>query len=126
VLLTDFQVHGMRCLPQAIELAGWDTLYTIDLASRRVTTRAERLDPSRREPQNLGYWSRPAVVDLSADDGGRFQLVMNRVSQPIDRGIEHHTVSRLVRREESAGAAGAARIVASVTLFEGVFREPVD
>lgn len=35
VALPDFQVHGMRCGDDVVELAGWDVTYAVELSSGR-------------------------------------------------------------------------------------------
>jgi hypothetical protein len=72
---------------------------------------------------NLGLWSKEIVIDLEGDAlPGEFHLVVSRVSRPRPGATEHYTTSRLIRRRVEPGG----RIVASVTLFEGIFLETVD
>ena len=125
--LDDFQVHGMACRRDAVELLGWNTAYLVDIsdpAHARVTSRAAAFDPTQSTPaENLGLWAKATVIDLPVEGSSRFQLVISKVSQRVSRGIEHHIVSRLIRRGPNAGGTG---IMESMTLFEGVFRETVN
>jgi hypothetical protein len=125
--LPDFQVFGMRCQDAAVTLLGSTLEYTVHLAdpAHAVTTRPARLDP--RTPAastNLGHWATPGVVLLEGDGSpGEFQLVIARVSRPVEGGIEHYTFTELVQRDPRPGVP---LIVASRELFAGVFLETVD
>jgi hypothetical protein len=90
-----------------------------------ITSRAVAFDPQKPPAaDNLGHLAKPQVIDLEADGSGRFQLVITRVSHsPRAGGIEHHTVTRLVRR--ASNRPGSA-IVAARQLFAGVFLETID
>jgi hypothetical protein len=128
VPLDDFQVHGMTCRPGVVELVGWSQTYRVDISDPdrpETAARAVAFDSGQARPAvNLGHWAKEQVIDLAADDRpGEFQLVIARVSQRVPGGIEHHTHSRLIRRAPH-GSPGS-QIVASLTLFEGVFRETV-
>ncbi|HYC58639.1 MAG TPA: hypothetical protein VEK79_03655 [Thermoanaerobaculia bacterium] len=52
VTLPDFQVHGMRCTDGAVQLAGWDATYTVDLSSETPRVRSEPL----ARPGDLPKW----------------------------------------------------------------------
>ena len=80
-------------------------------------------DASRTPQQNLGAAARAGITDLEADRStGEFELVIARVSRRVLGGMDHHTVARVVQRERAPGT----RIVASLMLLEGIFRETVD
>jgi len=49
-------------------------------------------------------------------------LVISRVSRPVAGGIEHYTVTELIRREPQPGG----RILASLRPFECMFVKTVD
>jgi hypothetical protein len=124
--LPEFQTHGMRCGDDAIELAGFTARYVVDLSlPDRPATMMENvaLDSERPPATNLGNWARPGVIDLEADGvRGEFQLVITRVSRRVAAGIEHYTVTELIRRETRPGGG----ILTSQKLFEGIFLETVD
>ena len=124
--LADFQTHGMRCGDRVIELAAFTARYLVDISvpeQPRTTTEDAVLDPQRTPQMNLGNWGRSGVSELDADgQQGEFQLVISRVSRPVAGGIEHYTVTELIRREPRPGG----RILTSKRLFEGIFLETVD
>jgi hypothetical protein len=128
VLLDDFQVHGMRCLSGAVELIGWETVYSVDISgARQPATIARSAAPVAGQATaegNLGHWAKPQVMTLDAEGEALFQLVIARVSQRVSSGVEHHTVSRLIQR----GTKGFPRgeIIRSLQVFEGVFLETID
>jgi hypothetical protein len=129
VILDDFQVHGMRCLPTVVELVGWETTHSVDISGSGQsfpTTASPALRGAGQPtaPGNLGHWSKPQVVTLDPEGENQFQLVIARVSQRVPGGIEHHTVSRLIQRW--ANHRPGREIIASQQLFEGVFLETVD
>ncbi len=129
VILDDFQVHGMRCLPSKVELVGWTMTYSVDISGSRqqpprtVESGLRGVDQGKAT-DNLGRLSKPQVVTLEADGEDRFQLVIARVSQRVSGGLEHHTVSRLIRR--GATRRPGREILDSLQLFEGVFLETID
>lgn len=123
VILEDFQVHGMRCRPGIVELVGAGTGAVVTFSNRAgppIVTRASTSMIADRAPAlaNLGHWSQSGVFDLDAEGSDLFQLVIAKVSQRVERGVERHTVSRVIRR----GGAGGA-IVQALTVFEGVSKE---
>ena len=124
--LADFQTHGMRCGDRVIEVDAFTVRYLVDVSvPERPRTKTENaaLDPQRTPQANLGNWARSGVIDLEADgQQGEFQLVISRVSRPVAGGIEHYTVTELIRREPRPGG----RILTSQRLFEGIFLETVD
>lgn len=128
IALDEFQVHGMTCRAGAVEIHGWERTYTVNIRNMMrpsVTSRAPAFDPQKAPAaDNLGHLAKPRVIDLEADGSSRFQLVIARVSHsPRAGGIEHHTVTRLVRR--ASNRPGSA-IVSSRQLFAGVFLETIN
>jgi hypothetical protein len=126
VPLDDFQVHGMICHPRVVELVGWSQIHSVDITEPdrpKTTSRSDTFEPAQARPAaNLGHLSKEQVIDLEADGRhGEFQLVIARVSRKVPGGVEHYTHSRLIRR--APPASPGSQIVASLTLFEGVFRE---
>jgi hypothetical protein len=128
VTLDDFQVHGMHCRAEVVELVGWSQTYIVDISKpdARMTRRLVAFNPEQAEAAaNLGHLGKEQVIDLDGGAApGEFQLVVARVSRRVRGGIEHHTVSRLIRR--ASLAAPIHQIVASLNLFEGVSRETGD
>ena len=127
IVLDEFQVHGMTCRAGAVEIHGWERTYSVDIRNvmrPSVRSRAAAFDP-RKSPaaDNLGHLAKPGVIDLEADGSSRYQLVIARVSHPRAGGIEHHTVTRLVRR--TSNRPGSA-IVSARQLFAAVFLETID
>lgn len=122
VELDNFQVHGMRCRVNEIDVVGWNRTYTVNLADQSIASRAGGAESgTTTRGDNLGHWSRPTVLELDAAGADRFQLVIARVSDGSKAGgIEHHTVSRVVHRRRHG-----EQIIRSLQLFEGVFHETV-
>ncbi len=123
--LEDFQTHGMRCGEHMIELAAFSTRHVVDISDPdrpHIRTEQAAFDPQDAAPLNLGHWSREGVTDLEADGPqGEFQLVISRTSRPMVGGVEHFTVTQLVRRETIPGG----RILAAQKLYEGIFFETI-
>jgi hypothetical protein len=83
--LPEFQVHGMRCDEQLIELVAWDAVYTVHLDSTNRAVRYDRTPRDSMQPisarfgtgENLGAWNRTANnlkterVPLATLSGGR-------------------------------------------------------
>ena len=126
--LEEFQVHGMTCRAGVVEIHGWERSYAIDISNAMrpaVKSRAVAFDPQKSPAaENLGHLAKPGVIDLEGDGSSRFQLVIARVSHsPRSGGIEHHTVTRLVRR--ASNRPGSA-IVSARQLFAGIFLETIN
>ena len=129
VLLDDFQVHGMRCTSQRVEIVGWHTTYLVDVSGSASPVAVEQRGVSNgttptSPPANLGHWAQPSVLSLEAEGDDLFQLVIARTSQRVSGGVEHHTVTRLIQRRVH-GPPGQ-EIAGSLQVFEGVFRESID
>ena len=127
VRLDEFQVHGMVCHPERVEIVAWKQTYSVDIASPepKVTVRPAPFTADARIPNaNLGHWAKELAIDLDAAAApGEFELVIARASREVRGGIEHHTVTRIIRRDTRLFGG---RIIESLLLFEGVFRETVD
>src|SRR5688572_25103175 len=128
IALDEFQVHGMTCRAGAVEIHGWERVYSVNIRNvmrPAITSRAATFDPTKSPAaDNLGHLGKPGVIDLEADGSSRYQLVIARVSHsPRAGGIEHHTVTRLVRR--ASNRPGSA-IVSARQLFAGVFLETIN
>lgn len=127
IALDDFQVHGMTCRANQIDVHGWDRIYTVDIGAGKpaVRSRAAAFEAGTARPaENLGHLATPQVIDLDAEGANRFQIVIARVSWALPTGgIEHHTVTRLVQRQSARPGSG---IVASRQLLESVFLETID
>ena len=77
VTLPEFQVHRMRCTAGAIQLAGWDATYTVDLSANPLRVSLEPLSRPGEMPNwpstNLAQWNRDArdygsaIVELPWD-----------------------------------------------------------
>jgi hypothetical protein len=127
VVLPDFQVHGMSCSAGMVRLVGWDSHFSVDVSVPGrpvITSRTQAFDGKQTPPPgNLGYGAKAGVTDLVTDGRtGEFELVVARVSRRVAGGIDHHTVARLIQR----GRLPGDRILASMVLMEGIYRETVD
>ena len=129
IVIPEFQVHGMVCGPNRVELVGWTARYVVDVTAPGrpvITTQQASFDPTKTSPPgSLGAGGRAGVTDLEADGRtGEFELVVSRTSRqvPAGGGIDHHVVARLVQRQ----AAPDLQIVATRVLMEGIYRETID
>lgn len=129
VALPRFQVHAMRCDSGAVELLGWDSLYTVRFRQARapsvasVTSRARPVVFQRPLPGyptgNLGGWSsavragRPDTVDLHVVGARhRFVLALDLEADANDP-CSYMVRTRIVQFEQ-------ARVAIDVlTLFQG-------
>ena len=122
--LEDFQVHSMTCHDTVIELNAWTTRYVVDITNLQrptVTSEPKPAGPGAGSEAGLGHWSQEGVLDLQGDAQPReFQLVIARVSRPVEGGVEHYTITELIRRDRGG------RILASLELFNGIFLETID
>jgi hypothetical protein len=128
VTLPGFQVHGMKCNHDSVELRAWDAVHVVDLSDPgrpRVgpvasIPRETLLQGFRSE--NLGDWSRPAVVPIDAADSEHgYELVIRKQEEEIEpAGILHRTTAELIRKDHDG------RAVDRRVLYEGEFEETVD
>ena len=126
IALNDFQVHGMTCGPDTVDLHAWTARYSVQItesARTRVSRSEAAYDPGEASNGNLGHWAQPGIIALESDGReGEFLLVISRTSRPVEGGIEHYTFTSIVQR--SAPDAGDS-IVQSLEIFRGLFFESV-
>ena len=128
--LPEFQVHGMRCAEDSVEVLGWDSVYRVDLRDRtrprlageeKVADRSAVAVEFRSGFGNLGFWNAAVTksggnehtetIDLGARGGGRYQIRID--VRPAGRKCEIHVSSSLVR------LAGDGTVAQTVRLVEG-------
>lgn len=119
--LDEFQVHGMTCRDNAIDVQGWTTRYSVDLSvpgQPKVTSSASAFDPKAPlAQQNLGMLARPGVTDIPSDGGqSEFQLVIAQATRQMTRMVEYYTISQVFQRDYRFPTE---HILASETLFSG-------
>ena len=126
VSLERFQVHGMKCSRDRVELRGWDAIVSVALSKtgRGVFEGKRTLD--ERDPvgftqSNLGDLSVSGVTKLDAADPAHvYELVIEKSEQGLEGVILHRTTTTLVRRNRSG------EIVQRRTLYSGEAEETVD
>jgi hypothetical protein len=120
--LDEFQVHGMTCRDNSIEVQGWTTRYSVDLSAAgrpKVTSIEAAFDPKAPlAQQNLGMLARPGVTDIPSDGGqGEFQLVIAQTTRKMTNVVEYYTISQIFQRD---ARFSTDHILASEKLFSGV------
>jgi hypothetical protein len=122
IALPEFQVHGMTCRENAVDLDGWTTRHSVALDSNgqaTVTSTAVEPSPKGAHQQNLAMGGRAGVTDILSDGfRGEFQLVIAEVVRAMPRGAERYTVSQIWRRAPAAPIT--RQVTAAETLFVGV------
>lgn len=122
ITLPEFQVHGMTCRENGVDLDGWTTRHKVALDSTgqaTVTSTAVSPSPKGAQQRNLGMGARPGVTDIPSDGvHGEFQLVIAEAVRTTSRGAERFTVSQIWRR--ALTAPFDRRVTAAETLFVGV------
>ena len=129
VPLPNFQVHGMRCAPEAVELLGWDSLYTVRFRQARMSVTAgvapwaqggnARPDLPAYPSVNLGAWSSAVRAGRSdtvqpgiAGTRHRFLLVLDLEPEAKDQ-CSYLARTRIVELDQ------ARRVTQALTLLEG-------
>jgi hypothetical protein len=126
VSLERFQVHGMKCGPERVELRGWDAIYSVELSKERHGVyqgkrSIDALDPAGFTQSNLADLSVAGVTRLDATDAEHvYELVIEKGEQAREALILHRTTTTLVRRTRSG------EIVLRRTLYEGEAEETID
>lgn len=126
--LPQFQVHGILCGERDIQIAAYDTIYTVrlDSAGRPVSyDSVPWTGPQNMPPQfvaqslNLGGWSRPArnlkeqrELLATASNGGRYVLEITAVPVATNQCWSMVT-SRIVRTDRNG------REIQHVDVFRG-------
>ena len=108
ISLSDFQVHGMACLEDAVLLRDFSGVFIVDLATGEVTRAKAKSSPELAKPArslvdgrslrrgdevhveiiSLPGWSEDAVDELH---------IISYEAHPHSASIQHHTVSQIVR-----------------------------
>lgn len=126
VTLESFQVHGMKCSAERIELRGWNAIYSVVLSKERKGVFEGKRSLDEPNPQgftqsNLADYSVAGVERLEAIDPAHiYELVIEKSEQAREGGILHRTTSTLVHRKRSG------EIVVRRTLYEGDAEETID
>lgn len=124
--LPSFQVHGMRCRPQEVQLLGWDALYTASLTpSTQPALRGSApwqpagTVPPDFTPANLGAWSNAVRVGHAdtvrlalASHAATYILAIEVHSDPKN-ACRYHVRSKVLHLD-SRGRPTQGR-----TIFEG-------
>ena len=122
IALPGFQVHGMTCRENSVDLDGWTSRHSVTLDSNgqaTVTSTAVEPSPKGAQQQNLGMLARPGITDIRSDGfQGEFQLVIAEAVRPTSRGPERFTVTQIWRRARTAPVT--RQVTAAETLFVGV------
>jgi hypothetical protein len=122
IALPEFQVHGMTCRENGVDLDGWTTRHSVSLdpnGQATVTSISVEPSPKGAQQQNLGMFARPGVTDIESDGfQGEFQLVIAEAVRTTSRGAERLTVSQIWRRAPTAPVT--RQVAAAETLFVGV------
>jgi hypothetical protein len=126
ISLPTFDVGSMRCEGHVVQLATGDSLYTVDLSSRIVTTEVPPWKVNKSQPPptgfvstNLGGWSpavrlqRPDTVPLARTDSLHSFALATDI-QPQPRICAYKVVTRLLVIDEGH------RTTRSVLLFRGL------
>jgi hypothetical protein len=121
VALEDFQVHGMTCRDDGVDLHGWTTRYTVDIASAKpvvTATPAAFAQHRTPPPRSLGR-ARAGVFDIPSDGApGEFRLVVALSTRAMASGLEHHIITQIFQRDESRPIG--RQVVAAETLYSGI------
>jgi hypothetical protein len=124
IALSEFQVHGMTCRENGVDLNGWTIRQSVSLdhdEQATVTSIAVEPSPKGAQQQNLGMLARPGVTDIGSDGfQGEFQLVIAEAIRLTSRGTERFTVTQICRRARTAPIS--RQVTAAETLFVGVRR----
>ena len=122
IALPEFQVHGMTCRDNGVDLDGWTARHSVSLhqdGRATLTSTAVESSPKGAHQQNLGWLARPGVTDVGSDGfHGEFQLVIAEAIHPTSRGPGRFTVTQIWRRARTAPIT--RQVTAAETLFVGV------
>lgn len=122
IALPEFQVHGMTCRENGVDVDGWTTRHRVALDSNgqaTITSTAVEPSPKGAEQRTLGMGARPGVTDIPSDGvPGEFLLVIAEAVRTTSRGAERFTVSQIWRR--ALAAPFNRQVTAAETLFVGV------
>jgi hypothetical protein len=129
--LEPFQVHGMRCLDDRVDLLAWDRIYRLQLTDQQPP-RIDQIEPQPEDSlfpdftsDNLGPWATASQTIPLETAAGRFsfELVIERRTIPAsDRGPEAtgYRVKSFLRQKDATGT------VLDQEIFSGRSKTPVD
>lgn len=128
VSLPQFQVHGLLCQADAIEVASWDSVYTVPLDGVRRPEAALRAmahpEPGklperfRVRTSNLGTMGRPGRTSLLADAQGTEYFLEIEPESPLIETCTAGAISRIIAVDTSG------QVIAELVVYEGnIYRE---
>ncbi len=129
--LEPFQVHGMRCLDDAVDLLAWDRIYRIDLAPQDHP-RIDQVEPQPEDSifpdftsENLGRWAFANRTIPLKTAAGRFsfELVIEQQTDAVGQsgsGMIQHQIRSYLRQNTAKGT------VREQEIFAGNREESVD
>ncbi len=129
--LEPFQVHGMRCLNDAVDLLAWDRIYRIGLDGQEQP-RIDQVEPAPEDSifpdftsDNLGRWAFASRTIPLKTASGRFsfELVIEQQTEPEGSrspGVIRHQIRSFLRQKDARGT------VLEQEIFVGSREETVD
>ncbi len=131
VSLPDFQVQGMTCSQDRVEILGWPkvfTKYIIETIGPQGVRILETTEDRQRQfdyrtagpqPPNLARWAKPVRLDLESSDADhRYELIVTSSLRQVAEGWEQHHKAEIDQIEPGGGSSQR------VVLFE--IREVVE
>jgi len=126
--LPGFQVHGMKCNHESVELRAWSAVHVVEVSDPAGPSAGPVIEIPHDSPlagfssDNLGDWSRPGIVSIEAVDADHaYELVIQKREEQLQpAGILHRTTAELIQRRRDGD------VVERRLLYEGEFEETVD
>lgn len=128
IVIPEFQVHGMRCTENVVEVLGWDSVYRVNVRDRdrprlegetKLSDRGAVAAQFRAGLGNLGYWNaavrnagdaeRTDAVDLGVPAGGPYQIHVH--TKPTGKKCEIQVTNTLVRLDKNGDVVQSIRLV---------------
>ncbi len=120
--LPDFELHGLRCEAQSIDIYAYDSLHAIALVDGRLryldARTADDLAPKRDRYVARRFGDTPELTLKAHGNDTRFVLLTDLQRRKFTAGIEYITVARLVRLDLQQ------RLLDSQMIFAEAVAEP--
>ena len=123
--LEDFQLHGMKCGTDRIEIEGWDKKYTLSLPALKMISVESRQPGGASKDYEVASFNstrRPeAIAIASSSPERRYQLQIEYRANPVRPGLIHHeTTSTLIERD------ARGKVLRRAPIHRGIVQETGD
>ena len=123
VPLEDFQLHGMKCESDRIEIIGWDRKYTIALPALQITSESKEAGapPKEYQVQSFLLTRRTRSIAVASPDTERRYVLRIAYTEEKRPGVIHHRTETTLLERDARG-----KVLRRKPIHRGVSEETID